>query len=54
MLFAFLSASPIAILKEEPPFATPAGIIAIGAGVLVGSIAFVALSFCGCCKGRKE
>ena len=44
----------MATMKEEPPFATPAGIIAIGAGVLVGSIALLVISFCGCCRGRKE
>ena len=44
----------LAAMKEEAPFAAPAGITAIGAGVLVGSIALLVISFCGSCKGRKE
>ena len=44
----------LASLHEEPPFASPAGIIGIGAGVLVGSIALLVISFCGSCTRRKE
>ena len=44
----------MASMNEEPPFASPAGIIAIGAGALVGSIALLVISFCGSCRGRKE
>ena len=44
----------LASLNEETRFASPAGIIAIGAGVLVGSIALLVISFCGSCRGRKE
>lgn len=44
----------MASLNEEIRFASPAGIIAIGAGVLVGSIALLVISFCGSCRGRKE
>jgi hypothetical protein len=44
----------MASLNEETRFASPAGIIAIGAGVLVGSIALLVISFCGSCRGRKE
>jgi hypothetical protein len=43
----------LATMKEEPPFATPAGIIGIGAGALVGSIALLVISLCGSCGGRK-
>ena len=43
----------MAALKEEPPFATPAAIIAIGAGLLIGSIALLVISFCGSCTVRK-
>ncbi len=43
----------MAAMKEEAPFATPAGIIGIGAGVLVGSIALLVISFCGSCKGHN-
>ncbi len=43
----------LAAMKEEAPFATPAGIIGIGAGVLTGSIALLVISFCGSCKGNK-
>ena len=43
----------LASMREEPPFATPAGIIGIGAGVLVGSIALLVISLCGSCGGRK-
>jgi hypothetical protein len=43
----------MASLHEEPPFASPAGIIGIGAGVLIGSIALLVVSFFGSCKGRK-
>lgn len=44
----------LASLHEEPPFASPAGIIGIGAGVLIGFIALLVISFCGSCMGRKE
>ena len=43
----------VASMREEPPFATPAGIIGIGAGVLVGSVALLVISLCGSCGGRK-
>jgi hypothetical protein len=43
----------MAALKEEPPFASPAGIIGIGAGVLIASIALLVISFCGGCTKRK-
>jgi hypothetical protein len=43
----------MASLKEEPPFASPAGIIGIGAGVLIASVALLVISFCGSCLGRK-
>ncbi len=43
----------LAAMKDDAPFATPAAITAIGAGVLVGSIALLVISFCGSCKGRK-
>ena len=44
----------MAAMREEPRFGSPAGIIAIGAGALVGSIALLVISFCGSCRGRKE
>jgi hypothetical protein len=44
----------MAAMNEQPPLASPAGIIAIGAGALVGSIALLVISFCGNCRGRKE
>ena len=44
----------MAAMNEQPPLASPAGIIAIGAGALVGSIALLVISFCGSCRGRKE
>lgn len=44
----------LASLHEEPPIASPAGIIGIGTGVLIGSIALLVISFCGSCMGRKE
>ena len=44
----------MAARNEQPPLASPAGIIAIGAGALVGSIALLVISFCGSCRGRKE
>lgn len=44
----------IAAMQEDPPFGSPAGIIAIGAGALVGSIALLVISFCGSYRGRKE
>jgi hypothetical protein len=44
----------LAAMNEEPPLASPAGVIAIGAGALVGSIALLVVSFCGSCRGRKE
>lgn len=43
----------MAAMQEEPRFGSPAGIIAIGAGTLVGSIALLVISFCGSCGGRK-
>jgi len=43
-----------AAMQEEPRFGSPAGLIALGAGVLVGSIALLVLSFCGGCRSRKE
>jgi len=44
----------MAAMREEPRFGSPAGIIAIGAGALVGSIALLVISFCGSCRGRKD
>lgn len=44
----------MASLHEEPPFASPAGIIGIGAGVLIGSIALLVISCCMGCKVCKE
>ena len=44
----------MAAMQEEPRFGSPAGIIAIGAGALVGSIALLVISFCGSCRGRNE
>ncbi len=44
----------MAAMREEPRFGSPAGIIALGAGVLVGSIALLVISFCGGCRSRKE
>ena len=44
----------IAAMQEEPRFGSPAGIIAVGAGALVGSIALLVISFCGSHRGRKE
>jgi hypothetical protein len=44
----------LASLREEAPFATPAAIIAMGAGVLIGSIALLVVSYCGSCRSRKE
>jgi hypothetical protein len=44
----------LAALKEEPPFASPAGIIGIGAGVLIASVALLVISFCSSCRGRTE
>lgn len=44
----------MAAMQEEPRFGSPAGIIAIGAGALVGSVALLVISFCGSCRGRKE
>ncbi len=38
-----------AAMKDRPPLGSPAGIIAVGAGVLVGSIALLVVSFC---RGR--
>lgn len=43
----------MAAMREEPPFASPAGIIAIGAGMLLGSITLLVISLCGSCTGRK-
>ena len=44
----------LAAMKQEAPFGSPAGIIALGAGTLVASIALLAISFCGSCTGRKN
>ena len=44
----------MAAMQEEPRFGSPAGIIAIGAGALVGSIALLVISFWGSCRGRKD
>jgi hypothetical protein len=44
----------MAAMQEELRFGSPAGIIAIGAGALVGSVALLVISFCGSCRGRKE
>lgn len=43
----------MATMKQEPPVASPAGVIAIGAGMLIGSVALLVISFCGSCKARK-
>ena len=43
----------MATMKQEAPFGSPPGIIAIGAGVLIGSIALLVISFCGSCTGSK-
>lgn len=43
----------MAAMQEAPRFGSPAGIIALGAGVLVGSIALLVISFCGSCGSRK-
>ena len=43
----------MATMKQEPPIASPAGIIAIGSGMLIGSVALLVISFCGSCKTRK-
>jgi hypothetical protein len=39
----------LAAMKDPSPLGSPAGIIAVGAGVLVGSIALLVVSFC---RGR--
>jgi hypothetical protein len=39
----------MAAMKDRPPLGSPAGIIAVGAGVLVASIALFVVSFC---RGR--
>lgn len=44
----------LATTKDVPAFISPAGIIGIGAGVLVASIALLVISFCGSYRGRKE
>jgi hypothetical protein len=43
----------LASMKQEPPLGSAAGIIALGAGVLVGAIALLVISFCGSCMTRK-
>ena len=43
----------MAAMKQEPPIGSPAGIIAVGAGVLVGAIVLLVTSFCGGCTARK-
>jgi hypothetical protein len=43
----------MAAKMQQPPFASPAAIIAIGAGTLAGSITLLVISFCGSCTGRK-
>ncbi len=43
----------MATMKQEASFGSPPGIIAIGAGILTGSIALLVISFCGSCTGRK-
>ena len=43
----------MATMKQDRPVASPAGITAIGAGVLIGSITLLVISFCGSCKARK-
>ena len=40
----------LASMKQEPPIGSAAGIIAVGAGVLVGAIALLVISFCGSCR----
>lgn len=44
----------LASLHEQPPFASPSGIIGIGAGTLIGFIALLVISLCGSCRVRKE
>lgn len=43
----------LASLHEQPPFASPSGIIGIGAGMLIGSIALLVISLCGSCGNHK-
>lgn len=43
----------MAAMQQVPGFGSPAGIIALGAGTLVGSIALLVISFCGSCRGHK-
>ena len=44
----------LASMKQEPPIGSAAGIIAVGAGVLVGAIALLVISFCGGNAARKD
>ena len=43
----------LASTKQEPPFGSAAGVIAIGAGALVSAIALLVISCCGSCTARK-
>ena len=43
----------LASMKQEPPLGSAAGVIAVGAGVLVGAIVLLVISFCGSCTARK-
>lgn len=44
----------MASMSEQPPYGSPAAVIAIGAGVLVGAIALLVISYCGCRTARRE
>jgi len=44
----------LAAMNEAPPLISPAGIIALGAGALVGSIVLLVVSYCGGCRTRKQ
>jgi hypothetical protein len=43
----------LASLKQESPIGSAAAVIAVGAGVLVGAIVLLVVSFCGSCTGRR-
>jgi hypothetical protein len=43
----------LASMKQEPPLGSAAGVIAVGAGVLVGAIVLLVISYCGGCTARK-
>ena len=43
----------LASMKQEPPLGSAAGVVALGAGILVGAIALLVVSFCGSCTARK-